>query len=179
MRLPTTLPSIFLAAALALIAPRTSAQSAAPCADPSPHKQLLIPVADSVRLEVLDWGGTGRPLVLLAGMGDTAHVFDKFAPKLTAKYHVCGVSPRGFGVSSKPEFVTANYNAARLGDDILAVIAALHLSHSILAGHSLAGEELSDIAHIVRIPHASHYVFRSNEQEVLREIDAFISTLPN
>jgi non-heme chloroperoxidase len=34
-------------------------------------------------------------------------------------------------------------------------------------------------AHIVRIPHASHYVFRSNEQEVLKEMDAFISTLPN
>jgi non-heme chloroperoxidase len=34
-------------------------------------------------------------------------------------------------------------------------------------------------AHVVRIPHASHYVYRSNEQEVLREIDAFISTLPN
>lgn len=48
-------------------------------------------------------------------------------------------------MSSKPEFVTANYDAARLGDDVLAVIAALHLSHPILAGHSLAGEELSNI----------------------------------
>ena len=147
--------------------------------DVSPPTAQMIPVEPNVKLEVLDWGGMGRPLVLLSGMGDTAHVFDKFAPKLTAKYHVYGVTRRGFGVSSKPEFVTANYNAARLGDDILAVIAALHLSHSILAGHSLAGEELSDIAHIVRIPHASYYVFRSNEQEVLREIDAFISTLPN
>lgn len=34
-------------------------------------------------------------------------------------------------------------------------------------------------AHVVLIPHASHYVFRSNEQEVLREMDAFVSTLPN
>ena len=30
-------------------------------------------------------GGTGRPLVFLAGLGDTAHVFDKFAPKLSGK----------------------------------------------------------------------------------------------
>jgi len=110
----------------------------------SPAVQM-IPVESNVKLEVLDWGGTGRPLVLLAGMGDTAHVFDTFAPKLTAKYHVYGITRRGFGASSKPEFVTANYNAARLGDDVLAVIAALHLSHPILAGHSLAGEELSDI----------------------------------
>jgi non-heme chloroperoxidase len=105
----------------------------------------MIAVEPDVKLEVLDWGGTGRPLVLLAGMGDTAHGFDTFAPKLTAKYHVYGITRRGFGVSSKPEFVTANYNAARLGDDVLAVIAALHLNHPILAGHSIAGEELSDI----------------------------------
>jgi non-heme chloroperoxidase len=113
--------------------------------DTSPHTVQMIPVEGDVKLEVLDWGGTGRPLVLLAGLGDTAHIFDKFAPKLTAKYHVYGITRRGFGASSKPEFVTANYNAARLGDDVLAVIGALHLSHPILAGHSLAGEELSFI----------------------------------
>jgi non-heme chloroperoxidase len=39
----------------------------------------------------------------------------------------------------------ANYNAARLGDDVLAVIGALHLGHPILVGHSVAGEELSYI----------------------------------
>jgi pimeloyl-ACP methyl ester carboxylesterase len=105
----------------------------------------MIQVEPDVKLEVLDWGGTGRSLVLLAGMGDTAHVFDTFAPKLTAQYHVYGITRRGFGGSSKPEFVTSNYNAARLGDDVLAVITALHLSDPVLAGHSLAGEELSDI----------------------------------
>jgi len=33
-------------------------------------------VQPDVKLEVLDWGGTGRNLVLLAGLGNTAHVFD-------------------------------------------------------------------------------------------------------
>jgi non-heme chloroperoxidase len=113
--------------------------------DTSRHTVQMIPVERDIKLEVLDWGGTGRPLVLLTGMGDTAHVFDKFAPKLTAKYHVYGITRRGAGVSSNPEPVTANYNAARLGDDVIAVIGALHLSHPILAGHSLAGEELSSI----------------------------------
>jgi pimeloyl-ACP methyl ester carboxylesterase len=105
----------------------------------------MVPVEPDVKLEVLDWGGTGRPLVLLAGMGDTAHVFEAFAPKLTVKYHVYGITRRGFGASSKPAFTTANYSAARLGDDVLAVIAALHLNLPVLAGHSLAGEELSYI----------------------------------
>src|SRR5258708_5929264 len=38
-----------------------------------------------VKLEVVDWGGPGRPLVMLAGLGNTAHTFEKFAPKLAAK----------------------------------------------------------------------------------------------
>jgi hypothetical protein len=56
--------------------------------DISPHKVSFITVAPGVKLEVLDWGGPGRPLVLLAGLGDTAHIFDQFAPKLTSNYHV-------------------------------------------------------------------------------------------
>ena len=42
----------------------------------------FVTVAKGVRLEVLDWGGTGRPVVLLAGLGNSAHIFDGFAVKL-------------------------------------------------------------------------------------------------
>jgi pimeloyl-ACP methyl ester carboxylesterase len=33
-------------------------------------------------------------------------------------------------------------------------------------------------AHVVRIPNADHYVFQSNEAQVLKEMDAFIAKLP-
>jgi hypothetical protein len=33
-------------------------------------------------------------------------------------------------------------------------------------------------AHVVRLPHASHFVWVSNEADVLREMNAFIATLP-
>lgn len=112
---------------------------------PSPHTEQRIAVEKDVKLEVLDYGGTGRPLVLLTGLGNDAHVFDKFAPKLAATFHVYAITRRGFGESSKPEFITANYTAARLGDDVLAVIDALHLTKPVVAGHSIAGEELSYI----------------------------------
>ena len=106
----------------------------------------FIPVGEGVKLEVLDWGGTGRPLVLLAGLGDTAHGFDKFAQKLIAKYHVYGITRRGFGDSTSPPPTEANYSADRLGDDVLAVIDALRLQQRpVLAGHSIAGEELSSV----------------------------------
>jgi hypothetical protein len=35
--------------------------------DGSPHAATLIPVDDDVQLEVLDWGGSGPAIVLLAG----------------------------------------------------------------------------------------------------------------
>jgi hypothetical protein len=33
-------------------------------------------------------------------------------------------------------------------------------------------------ARVVRLPHANHYVFRSNEADVLREMNAFFASLP-
>ena len=55
----------------------------------------FITVEPAVRLEVKDWGGTGRPVVLLAGLGGTLHGYDDFAPRLTSKYHVYGITRRG------------------------------------------------------------------------------------
>jgi non-heme chloroperoxidase len=119
-------------------------------ADPSPHSAQFIPVEKNVKLEVLDWGGFGKPLVLLAGLGNSAHIFDNFAPKLTATYHVYGITRRGFGASSAPSpspspWGDATYSADRLGDDVLAVLDALKLSRPVLIGHSLGGEELSSV----------------------------------
>jgi hypothetical protein len=33
-------------------------------------------------------------------------------------------------------------------------------------------------ARVVRLPHANHYVFFSNEADVLREMNAFLGSLP-
>src|SRR5438445_2687683 len=63
-------------------------QSGTPWKDPSPHAVRFVTVGDGVPLEVLDWDGSGKAVVLLAGGGDTAHVFDDLAPKLTTHNHV-------------------------------------------------------------------------------------------
>jgi non-heme chloroperoxidase len=106
-------------------------------------KTQFVEVQPDVKLEVLDWGGTGRTLVLLAGGGSTAHVFDSLGPKLAAHYHVVGITRRGFGQSSAPQ---TGYNARRLGDDVVAVLDALHIEDPVLVGHSIAGEELSAVS---------------------------------
>src|SRR5260370_34497765 len=49
--------------------------------DPSPHTTRFVTVEKDVRLEVLDWGGSGKPLVLFAGGGGTGDVFCGFSPK--------------------------------------------------------------------------------------------------
>ena len=113
--------------------------------DRTPHTIQFVTVEENVKLEVVDWGGSGRPLILLAGGNNTVHSFDKFAPKLTTAYRAYGITRRGSGTSSAPPPTRANYAADRLGDDILAVIAALKLDRPILVGHSLAGEELSSV----------------------------------
>jgi len=230
--------------------------------DSSPHSIRFVTVDAGVKLEVLDWGGSGRPVLLLAGNGNTAHVFDALAGKLAATYHVYGLTRRGFGASSKPP---SGYGADRLADDVLRAMDILRLKKPVVIGHSIAGGELSSIgsrhadkvagliyldsgysyayydstvgdpgppplgalpprqravwegrqkytriqgpvlaiyafgdkpdlalaeaqadafkkgvpgARVVRFPKAPHYLFLSDEAAVLREIRAFIATLP-
>ncbi|HTC62103.1 MAG TPA: alpha/beta hydrolase [Candidatus Saccharimonadales bacterium] len=119
-----------------------SAQESLPWRDPSPHSVQFINVEDNIKLEVLDWGGSGRPVVLLTGLGNTAHIFDDFAPKLTSEFHVYGITRRGYGASSIP---ASGYSADKLGDDVLAVLNSLKLERPVLVGHSIAGEELSSV----------------------------------
>ena len=145
--MPTAISRAWVAAVLGMSFMQTAA-GAAGCsatastfeAESASYHRQFVPVADGVRLEVLDWGGTGRPLVLLAGLGNTAHVFDSIAPELARHFHVYGITRRGFGASSVPK---NGYDADRLADDVMAVVKALDIDRPILAGHSIAGEELS------------------------------------
>jgi non-heme chloroperoxidase len=149
-----------------LVAPLYSQNAA--WKDPSPHITRFVSVDKDVRLEVLDWGGSGRPIVLLAGGGNTAHVFDDFAPKLTPQFHVYGITRRGFGASG---YSATDDPVDRLGDDVVAVIAALKLKRPILVGHSIAGAELSSaanshpdrVAGLVYLDAAYSYAFDNGE----------------
>lgn len=115
----------------------------APWHDPAPHRVRFVTVAPEVRLEVLDFGGSGPPVVMLSGMGDTGHSFDDFAPKFTDRWHVYAITRRGYGASSHP---AGGYGIGRLAADIRAVLDSLRLPRVTLVGHSLGGDELTKIA---------------------------------
>jgi non-heme chloroperoxidase len=107
--------------------------------DPSPHVVRWVTVEGTTRLEVLDWGGSGRPVVLL-GCYLTAHVYDDFAPKLTNQFHAYGITRRGLGASDKPP---AGYSLERSAQDVLDVLDALKLRKPILVGYACAGSMLT------------------------------------
>jgi pimeloyl-ACP methyl ester carboxylesterase len=103
----------------------------------------LIEVEPGVKLEVLDWGGVGEPVVLLAGHGDTGHIFDEFASQLADRFRVLAITRRGFGASSQPDH---GYDLITLVRDIARVLDALDLKRVHLIGHSIAGDELTRFA---------------------------------
>ncbi len=114
--------------------------------DASTHQPSLIRADDGTFIEVLDFGGSGPPLLFVAGQNATGHVFDAFAARLTAKHRVYAVTRRGFGYSDQPPPSPETYSARRLGDDVLSVMTALKLDRPILAAWSMGGSEVSSIA---------------------------------
>lgn len=107
--------------------------------DTTPHTSHMVAVTPSITLEVLDWGGSGPPVVLLTGYGNTAHVYDDIAPRLARDFHVLGITRRGYGNSSP---ASPGLTIDRLAEDVAAVLDSLHLDRPALVGHSLGTMEL-------------------------------------
>jgi non-heme chloroperoxidase len=168
-----TVGSLMAAEADQLAQPNVSGQ----WGDPAAHSLRIVSVANDVRLEVLDWGGTGKPMILLAGGGFSAHVFDDFAPKLAVRWHVFGISRRGYGLSG---YSPVDNAADQLGDDVVAVMSALKIDKPVLVGHSVAGSELTSIANrhpnlikgLVYLDAAYSYAFHNGKGFDVNEIQS-------
>ena len=107
--------------------------------DKSPHKSSRVEV-NWIHLHYLDWGGNREVLLFLAGLGCNAHNFDDLAPRFTDRFHVMALTRRGHGESDHPE---TGYNIDTLTEDIRQFLDKLKIEKVILAGHSMAGVELS------------------------------------
>ena len=99
--------------------------------------------SNGVRLHYLDGGGNGPTLIFLTCMGCSAYIFSKFAPRFTDRFRVLALTRRGHGDSDIPE---TGYDADTLTEDIRQFMDHLHVEKAILAGHSLAGVELTHFA---------------------------------
>jgi pimeloyl-ACP methyl ester carboxylesterase len=145
--------------------------------DPTPHVVTFVTVDNDMQLEVLDWGGSGPVLLVLAGLGDTAHVFDDFAQTLTARYHVVGMTRRGHGRSSAPQ---TGYGFGRLAEDVVRVIDAVGLDKPVVVGHSFAGEEMHVLGarHSGKIAGLVYVDAAFNRADGSEDYDAVARTLP-
>lgn len=111
--------------------------------DPATHLVRTVRVAPAVSLEVLEWGGSGPPLVFVAGSGNSAHVFDGFAPRFTSRFRVLGVTRRGTGASAR---AATGYDSGTLTRDLIAALDSLGITQATFVAHSFGGSELHYLA---------------------------------
>jgi len=95
---------------------------------------------NGIKLQYLDWGGSGDTILFLPGFNDTAHVYDDFAPRFTDRFHVFGLTRRGVGDSDKPK---DGYDTSTRVEDVRQFLDALGIQKVSLLGHSMAGDELT------------------------------------
>lgn len=126
-----TLPTAMLTPAAPASATRTDARDG------------FVTVAPGVRLHYIDFGGSGDPVLLLAGLGNTAHVFEPFARRLTNHFHVFALTRRGFGAST---IAPDGYDTRTLAHDVAVALDGLGLSRVTIIGHSISGDEMTRFA---------------------------------
>ncbi|MFP6639152.1 MAG: alpha/beta hydrolase, partial [Myxococcota bacterium] len=100
-------------------------------------RQLRVPGANGLTLNLLEWSREGVPMLLLHGFSNEAHIWDDFAPSVALHYRVLALDQRGHGESDwHPK---AAYDYDDFVADLEAVIDELEIDRFVLVGHSLGG----------------------------------------
>jgi pimeloyl-ACP methyl ester carboxylesterase len=110
--------------------------------DKSPHRSAFVE-GDGVRLNYLDWGGSGPPLVMIHGIANSPHIFDDLAPLLTDHFRVLAYARRGHGQSDAP---AGPYDSEVLVSDLRHLLDNLGIERAYLLGWSMGGDEITEFA---------------------------------
>jgi pimeloyl-ACP methyl ester carboxylesterase len=87
----------------------------------------------AARLTARDYGGTGRPIVLVHGLSSNLAIWDLVGPLLARHHRVVAYDQRSHGRSSDAE---TGFTFPELASDLAAVIDAFGLERPVVAGHS-------------------------------------------
>ena len=90
-----------------------------------------------------DWGGDGRPVLLLHGLASTCHIWDLVAPLLARDFRVAAMDQRGHGQSAQ---VDEGYDFATVLRDAAAMIERLDWERPIVVGHSWGADVALELA---------------------------------
>ena len=96
-----------------------------------------------LRMRIRDWGGSGRPVVLLHGLASTCRIWDLTAPILARDFAVIAVDQRGHGESGKPDH---GYDFASVGRDAAAMLRERGIQRPVLVGHSWGADVALELA---------------------------------
>ena len=99
--------------------------------------------SNGINLHYRDWGGSGRPIVLLHGLASSCHIWDLVAPQLAEDFAVIAVDQRGHGLTDKLE---SGYDFSTVGRDLLGVINARNLERPVIVGHSWGADVALEFA---------------------------------
>ncbi|HEY2806607.1 MAG TPA: alpha/beta hydrolase [Gemmatimonadales bacterium] len=97
---------------------------------------------NGVRLQYLDYGGTGDGLVFIHGLGDSPHAWDDIAPSFTSRFHVIAYARRGHGRSD----AHGPWDHVTLSEDLHLLLDTLHIQRAVVVGWSLGGYEITEFA---------------------------------
>ena len=90
-----------------------------------------------------DWGGRGRPVLLLHGLASTCHIWDLVAPLLAEDSRVVALDQRGHGQSAQ---VDDGYDFATVSGDAAAFIGSLEWDRPVIVGHSWGADVALELA---------------------------------
>jgi len=97
----------------------------------------------TVKLHYLDWGGSGEPLILIHGLGDSPFLFEELANSLKIHFRVIAYSKRGH---CKSETSDSSYDNSTLVSDLKLLLDSLQIPKANLLGWSMGGNEITEFA---------------------------------
>jgi non-heme chloroperoxidase len=96
-------------------------------------KSVKLP--NRVKLQYVEQGDpSGTPVLLLHGITDSWHSFERVLPHLPESIHAFALSQRGHGDADRP---ASGYRPQDFAADLAAFMSALDIGPAVIAGHSM------------------------------------------
>lgn len=129
----------------------------------------------NVKIHYLDWGGSGQPLILIHGLGDSPYIFQDIASALKNNFRIIAYSRRGHCKSIALDDI---YTNEELVSDLKLLVDRLKIEKVNLLGWSMGGNEITEFA--IRYPDRTNKLIylEAGYDMSDKEFEIFLKSLP-